>query len=318
MLSVTILCLASIDSGTTVNDSPSDYSIEAFRYYLEGVDLLNENAYSEAIDKFKHVIEIDPEFSKAYYKLAIANWWKDDIVSGDKEGSIAQILREKKFSSRKDRLLADGAIALMERRFEDSYILYLELTETYPDEKEAWYGLGEAIYHSGFRSREESVHAFEKAIELDPSFILAYSHIFNVCFAAKDFIRATNYADEIIDANPRSMAGYRFKIWTGIASQDSAMVQDALNDALQLHKTDEELLTLYLSITKAYGEMEDLLTAKRYLEKAIEHDPDTSDYRILMYLGIMFPEDETISSWPRNTRLVPLSKILIMQLSLMP
>jgi len=53
-------------------------SMEAYRLYLTGVDLLNGAKYKPAAEQFEKAIAIDPAFSQAYYKLAIARWWNGD------------------------------------------------------------------------------------------------------------------------------------------------------------------------------------------------------------------------------------------------
>ncbi|MEZ5358874.1 MAG: protein kinase [Candidatus Zixiibacteriota bacterium] len=280
--------------GSMPDDTGQQYSIEAFRYYLEGVDLLNEYDYAAAIASFRKAVAIEPDFSQAYYKMAIANWWMDDVASSEDEGSIANILKENKYATRKDRLLAEGAVALMERRFEDGFEIYSELTKLYPDEKEAWYGLGEAKYHSGYYKREDAVGAFETAIELDPSFLLAYRHIFDVCYNAKDYQRALTIVDKLIKANPNSAAGYRFKIEIGIISDDTALFNSAFAEALQFHQSNDERLTLYLDVTRDFGEHGNVPMAGKYLQMAMKYDPDTTDYRVLTYLGIFAKEQNNL------------------------
>lgn len=272
------------DTGNVV--AQREYSIEAYRYYLEGVDFLNESEYSAAIEKLKKAIEIESDFSRAYYKMAIAHWWMDDAMSSEEEGSIAEILKSKKYATRKEQMLSEGAVALMERRFEDGYKTYSALTELYPDEKEAWYGLGEAMFHSGIYSKHDAVKAFEKAIELDPSFILAYRHIFDVCYADKDYQKALGYANSLIEANPNSGVAYRFKIELAVTSEDSALFASALEEALEHHTTNDERLTLYLAITRDYGELGNVPMAGKYLQTAMKYDPDTTDHRVLTYLGL--------------------------------
>ncbi len=62
-----------LDLEFTKNDNPSRISPKAYKYYLKGIqnwDLWNENSVKDAINYFKKVIELEPEFSLAYVRLS--------------------------------------------------------------------------------------------------------------------------------------------------------------------------------------------------------------------------------------------------------
>jgi tetratricopeptide (TPR) repeat protein len=157
-------------------------SIEAYQHYLAGVDYLNSRRFEKAVQELHRAVKTDPKFGKAHYKLAVAGWWLENRVSENwfaenevpKPAEILNDILSGDFKlSTKERELAEAMRPLVEREYAAVLSPYQRLIERYPDEKEAWYGLGEAEFHGAEGSRERALEAFEKALELDPSLQIA-------------------------------------------------------------------------------------------------------------------------------------------------
>jgi tetratricopeptide (TPR) repeat protein len=145
-------------------------SPEALQAYLEGEVHIRHFDLPAAREAYKRAVEVDSTFALAHYQLSKAYWWpKDQNLTL----SHQHIRRAVELA---DRLPARAA--LLVRAFHD-YLLHetpdvaeslRQAVQTYPDEAEAWYLLGEILFHNvgALATAEEIDQAFERAVELDP------------------------------------------------------------------------------------------------------------------------------------------------------
>jgi tetratricopeptide (TPR) repeat protein len=216
-------------------------SLDAYQAYLEGVEESNALAFPDAARAFERAIEIDPTFGKAYYKLAVVRWWAPSIDPLVRAGggagpgdALRPVLDGKVKLTQKERLLAEALLPLVERRFTEARPKFERLVRRFPDEKEAWYGLGEALFHSDTKvaMRAETTTAFLKALELDPGFSLAYYHVGDVRIHERRFDEAAAEIREFLARNPGTVAWYqdlaRVTVAEGERSKIDAVVDEAL------------------------------------------------------------------------------------------
>ena len=189
-------------------------SVEAYKFFLAGVDLLNASKFEEAVSELKKSVAIDPSFKEALYKLAIAQWWglgEAQLVGaeGSDSSSISTFdtylalpgLDEDEIK------LAEGAKNIVLNKASDAIASFKYLTNLYPDNKEYWYMLGEAHYHGDY-NLIKSLDAFERAVELDPEFTLSYEHIFGLYEELVLYERGIRTAKKLVKAFPEKALGY--------------------------------------------------------------------------------------------------------------
>jgi len=188
-------------------------SIAAFKYYLEGMEMLNDNHYEEAVIKLEKALEIDGSFNEALYSLAIAVWWRDSQSlneadpAQDPNNYLRKILDGNKVITPEFREKVEATVLLIDRKWNQALATFEKLVQKYPQEKDLWYNLGECYYHSeGFNLR--ALDAFEKTLKLDPEYTLAYTHIFDIYYNEKMFDRSINLARLFIGHRPDSPQGY--------------------------------------------------------------------------------------------------------------
>jgi len=216
-------------------------SIDAYRHYLKGVELLNASEYEDAARELEQAIETDSTFGRARYKLAIARWWlggdKDWWVTGDPAApdEILRALLDGDFKlSGKDRRLAEAFLRLVRYDYVEARPLFAALVEDYPDEKEAWYGLGEAHFHAPRGSLSvDAVEAFERALELDPSFGLAYPHVGSYYRATRQYDSAIAKLQQLIERNPSEPRWYRQWVTLLFERGDQPAAEEALEQSLR-------------------------------------------------------------------------------------
>ena len=186
-------------------------SSDAYQFYLEGIEFLNELSYGDAVERFQRAVEIDSTFTKALYKLAVAQWWFDNDNDLPAKETVKRILLNKENITEGELLLVKGFEAQMYDNYSEAIDIYQRLLLIYPDDKEIHYGLGEAYIHSvteGYWMK--ALDAFEEAIDLDPEFRLAYTHIFNIYQRGRMDDRAIRVANRLINSNPDIISGYRY------------------------------------------------------------------------------------------------------------
>ena len=165
-------------------------SVGAYQAYIAGVGYLNRWILDSAHTQFNNALALDSTFALAHYKLALVYGWESP---GDPEGARHANLASRLGTSlpSRERSLLGGYAAFANNRWADACRVFEDLTKTDSTDVEAWYNLGECSYHdvvvvpdpadstrAVFRSSwNTSLHAFRKALELDPTYHLAFQHI---------------------------------------------------------------------------------------------------------------------------------------------
>jgi DNA-binding SARP family transcriptional activator/Flp pilus assembly protein TadD len=144
-------------------------SLPALKAYLEGEQRFRIGHYKEAVDAFSRAVEEDSTFALAHYRLASAYSWSGDTLMRQ------EAHRATRFAQRltpSDRALVEAFLPYVEGQSDEAERRYRAILSTRPYEGEAWYPLGEVLFHFNpvrGRSIEEARPAFRRAISLGPS-----------------------------------------------------------------------------------------------------------------------------------------------------
>ncbi|MEE9190321.1 MAG: protein kinase [Candidatus Neomarinimicrobiota bacterium] len=227
-------------------------SVSAYQFYLEGVDLYNDANFNDAIAAFQRAIDIDSTFSQAYYKMALAQWWaqseSDNATMDQAKSSLAAILSGRWYASTKEKLMAQGAMALTEEDFDGALDIYQQLLAFIPDEKEAWYGLGEAYFH-GPMDYDKSLEAFERVLELDPGLNLAYRHIFDIYYNRELYDQGIIRASQFVSNYPDKPWGY---IYLGMMLNGKKEYSKAINVYKEAISISPDMTTIHQGLIELY------------------------------------------------------------------
>jgi len=264
------------DEALAVREKTSS-SFEAFKLYLEGVDLLNAHDFEGAVRELEFAVTVDPSFGRAYYKLAIARWWRRGLESygngggGEAPEQVLQRLTDGEFKlSAGETQLAEAFLALVQRRYVAADRLFEQVLDGAPYDKEAWYGMGEARYHGAadFKGRMRSVPAFEHALELDPDFRLAYLHLIELYARSGRHDEGIERARERLAQDPRVVGGDRDWATLALFGRDEDELEAAIRQAeLNIREPDEQR-GFWLALSKAALEVGDSDTALAYIAEA--------------------------------------------------
>ena len=153
-------------------------SLPALKSYLRGEAHLRAGRYFDAMEALQQAVAADQSFALAYYRLAAA-------AAGSAMPELARGVAEAGYAHRErltehDRLLLDAQRAWLSGAVAEAESLYVTITGTHPDDVEAWFLLGDLLFHSNplrGRSAAEAREPFERVLELEPDHVAALVHL---------------------------------------------------------------------------------------------------------------------------------------------
>ncbi|MBL8960840.1 MAG: hypothetical protein JNJ98_13380, partial [Gemmatimonadetes bacterium] len=172
-------------------------SLSAYRAYLDGVRALFSWQVMRADSLFQVAIQNDSTFALAWHKRSLALGWADATGSGYLESSERALQLVDRLPPR-EQALVRGHHALSrglraantggdgKAKLAEAQEIYRTLIASDSGVAEAWYGLGDALFHTPFDPNDfdgstgrmtASIRAFNRTLALDSTFHLAYSHL---------------------------------------------------------------------------------------------------------------------------------------------
>jgi len=156
----------------------SSSSLPAAKAYFAAEQHIGNGRFSAAIDALRDAVRQDSGFALAYYRMShAAELIGDDALARD--AAATAVRTSQRLDDHYRRLLTAAAarqagdVAAAERE-------YTRLTLDYPTDADAWFGLGESLFHlNRLRGRpaSEAREAFSRVVELDPRHVEALVHL---------------------------------------------------------------------------------------------------------------------------------------------
>jgi len=165
-------------------------SAEAYRYYLEGVDYQARLYGDKAARAFEKAVALDSTFAMAYYHLSALT---DRTL-------IAKAVAHSGQAGRKEQYFIRSRAALISRNIGQALAVLEELVAQYPDEKEAWFMLGQV--RQQMARLDEAVDDYDRATRIDPLYKQAYNALAYVNSARGDLTGALEAIDRYIELAP--------------------------------------------------------------------------------------------------------------------
>lgn len=163
-------------------------SLEALKAYLTGESEYRASNWTRAIASFQRAVRVDTTFALAYYRLGTAAEWAADFALVQPAAESAYLHRGR--LSEHDRLLVEAFHAFTHHDPAEAERLYRTVTRRHPEDAEAWYRLGEVLYHYNpvrGRSFVASKHAFRQALEAAPGQQPIVFHLMEVALYEGDY-----------------------------------------------------------------------------------------------------------------------------------
>ncbi len=156
-------------------------SLDALKAYLRGEEHLRSGRYFDALEGFQWAVDQDATFALAYYRLAAA-------AAGCALPDVAREVADRGSAHRgrlspHDQIVFSAQRAWLHGEVAEAESLYTTITGTYPDDVEAWFHLGDLLFHSNplrGRTAAEARAPFERVTALEPEHLAATVHLVRI------------------------------------------------------------------------------------------------------------------------------------------
>lgn len=159
-------------------------SLPALKAYLNGNAAYRAERYRDAIEWYGRAVALDTAFALGHYHLALA---AQQLTAGSIAWqAVSRALRHATRLSPRDRRLVEALHTGFQGRTVVSAEQYRAHLGTYPDEVEAWLGLGVILLMTNplyGRSVSEAREPFERAADLDPRSPFPVRHLVYIAAA---------------------------------------------------------------------------------------------------------------------------------------
>jgi tetratricopeptide (TPR) repeat protein len=291
----------------------STNSLEAWRYYTDGVENLNKLFYKDAIAQLNKAIAIDSNFVSAYLRL---------MHGYSQEGMVNEFFQlYEKLQQLKDHATEQDLyhIALTDANLKGDLQAMMAAHESwlkkYPDDREANFGLAKLFY--GLNDHHRSIKHLEKTLQIDPNYKLAinqmgYEHAF-----IGNLTRAIAYFDQYQQIAPDEPNPYDSKgeiyTWYGEFKQAEKQLKAAIKVNQNFHVAFLHLALVYLDQGK-YKKA--LKTFEQYLEKVNEGNLKGSAYTYIAWTHKLLGNiDQAMENFNQSMAANPFQYLPVAQLN---
>jgi DNA-binding SARP family transcriptional activator len=210
-------------------------SLDALKPYLRGERELRAGRYFDALDGFQEAVDADPSFALAWYRLAAAA--AGCALPDAARAAAARGAEHEERLSPHARLMFAAQRAWLAGEVDRAESLYGTVAASWPDDVEAWFHLGDLLFHSNplrGRSAAEARGAFERVIGLEPDHVGALVHLVRIAGIEGDTSRMLDGIGRVLDASPdgdQALALRALRAWTRRDAADIAAVTAELRPA---------------------------------------------------------------------------------------
>jgi len=200
-------------------------SLDALKAYLVGERELRAGRYFDAMERFEAAVEADPSFALAYYRLAAA---AAGCALPDFAREVADRgAKHQQRLSPHDRLVFGAQRAWLHGAVEQAESLYTGITGTYPDDVEAWFHLGDLLFHSNplrGRSAVEARAPFERVLRLAPDHVAGMVHLARIAAIEGRTAEMLDLIGRILRVSPDGDQALAMRALRAYATRDRAEI----------------------------------------------------------------------------------------------
>ena len=223
-----LLAAAGVSPGTRLTRLAllTTASLDALRAYLLGERELRAGRYFDAMAAFHTAVDADPSFALAHYRLAAA---AAGCALPDAAREFARrgaVHRER--LSPHDQLVFRAQHDWLRGEVAEAESLYNTITGTYPDDVEAWFHLGDLLFHTNplrGRTAAEAREPFERVLRLEPGHLAAMVHLARIAGIEGRRDEMLALADRVIRASPSGDQALAMRALRVFASDEPAAMQ---------------------------------------------------------------------------------------------
>jgi len=201
-------------------------SLEALKVYLIGECELRAGRYFDAMENFQAAVDYDDSFALAHYRLAAA-------AAGCALPDLARTQSDRGFEHRlrlspHDQLVFRAQRAWLHGSVAEAESLYNTITGTYPDDVEAWFHLGDLLFHSNplrGRSAAEAREPFERVLKLEPDHVGAMVHLVRTSAIEERRGEMLDLIERILRVSPGGDQALAMRALRAFATRDQPAIE---------------------------------------------------------------------------------------------
>lgn len=206
-------------------------SMEALKAYLHGEALLRAGRYYDAMEALQRAVAADATFALAYYRFAAA---AGGCAMHELARQLADLgVKHRDRLSTHDRLLFDAQRAWLAGDVDAAEAHYHAITSTHPDHVEAWFLLGDLLFHSNplrGRSAVEARGPFERALELEPDHVASLVHLVRIAALQDRRDEALELAARVVALSPEGDEVLAMRAFLAYASGNEAAAAQVIEE----------------------------------------------------------------------------------------
>jgi DNA-binding SARP family transcriptional activator len=221
-------------------------SLRALRSFLEGERQFRAGRFGAASESFQHALAEDSAFALAHYRLSITAEYLGDQRLARHAAEAA--VRHGAGLQPATRALLAALLATRRGEADRAEYLYRETLATQQYEVEAWFQLGEVLFHYGpahGRPVQNSRRAWEAVLELEPDNVAALYHVARILALDGDRKALTTLADRMAEISPGHERVWAMRALESTTAGDPAVRRVVAN----LRHVDDA--TLYMAVFDA-------------------------------------------------------------------
>jgi eukaryotic-like serine/threonine-protein kinase len=194
---------AGLDRGLT---EVTTSSIEAYRYYAEGINFHERGLPSQAAPLLEKAVEIDPNFAMAYAKLAVVN---HNLVALDKRDEYARraLSLTDRLTARERYYIEGFYYSLRPETFGRAIEAYQQGLRLHPEHHGSRHNLGLLLMN--LERYPEAIEQYEELIRRGTSNPTTVENLADMLIETGNVQRAREIADEFVRRHPDNSGGVR-------------------------------------------------------------------------------------------------------------
>ena len=173
--------------------------MEAYNLYLKAQQAFDDFFWADSQAYAEKAVAVDPAFALSYYVLSQAANNLLDYPARDAALEKAMTFSAK--ATERERLFIEAQYAsVIEKDIAKRVRLLTQLLGRYPDDTEACYELGQALFHSG--RYPEALAEYRRCVEIDAKFAPAFNMLGYTYSAIGDFTQAIQNYQRYAELRP--------------------------------------------------------------------------------------------------------------------
>jgi eukaryotic-like serine/threonine-protein kinase len=205
-------------------------SLPALRAYLKGQAAYRRGSYREAVQHFSQALQSDSTFALAALNMNSAAGW---CCGKEQQDGIRLAWAWKQSLSPRDRALllaAAGPRYPAPSAWRERLGTWEQAVNAAPDRPEAWYGMGDVLFHLGpvvaiSSSWDRSAEAFRRAVRLDTTFAGPLEHLIEYAARTGDTAGVRHWFEQARSTDSTAEIFPYLRWRTALALGDSAELQ---------------------------------------------------------------------------------------------